>query len=140
MKRKKRIERIENNLNEISIHDSNIASAMIKYDKYIEAERNYKLALHADNVALYKDKKIRKKLIKKGSEYCYPQEALEMVKEISNREHFDASSISEGEILKLQQLELFIENREHINDGYVEKNIVNKLLLDGGIGGGENVT
>ncbi len=113
---------------------------MIKYDKYIEAERNYKLALHADNVALYKDKKIRKKLIKKGSEYCYPQEALEMVKEISNREHFDASSISEGEILKLQQLELFIENREHINDGYVEKNIVNKLLLDGGIGGGENVT
>ncbi len=67
-------------------------------------------------------------------------EALEMVKEISNREHFDASSISEGEILKLQQLELFIENREHINDGYVEKNIVNKLLLDGGIGGGENVT
>ena len=140
MKRKKRIERIENNLNEISIHDSNIASAMIKYDKYIEAERNYKLALHADNVALYKDKKIRKKLIKKGSEYCYPQEALEMVKEISNREHFEASSISEGEILKLQQLELFIENREHINDGYVEKNIVNKLLLDGGIGGGENVT
>ena len=140
MKRKKRIERIENNLNEISIHDSNIASAMIKYDKYIEAERNYKLALHADNVALYKDKKIRKKLIKKGSEYCYPQEALEMVKEISNREHFDASSISEGEILKLQQLELFIENREHINDGYVEKNIVNKLLLDGGIGGGENGT
>ena len=112
MKRKKRIERIENNLNEISIHDSNIASAMIKYDKYIEAERNYKLALHADNVALYKDKKIRKKLIKKGSEYCYPQEALEMVKEISNREHFDASSISEGEILKLQQLELFIENRD----------------------------
>ncbi len=53
-------------MNEISIHDSNIASAMIKYDKYIEAEkRNYKLALHADNVALYKDKKIRKKLIKR---------------------------------------------------------------------------
>lgn len=138
LKRKDRLRRIKENLNQISDHNSNIAKAKIKYENYIEEEKKHQLALHADNVSLYKSKKVQKNLIKKGSKYSYPQEELDEIRKISNRVQFDAKSITQEEILKFQELDLFISDNEQIQAQYDERNILNKLLLDDETGGKNN--
>lgn len=138
MKEKNRIDQFRSNNNKVNEHNTKIANAKIKYDDFIKSEEYEKLALHANNIEIYKNKHLREKLIKKGNKYCYPHEELKAIKEISNRDPFDTSSISEEEILKIHELDIFICNVEHIQDENIKPNIALSLLINDESGGDNN--
>lgn len=132
MKDQKRIDRFKFNNNQISQHNANIAKAEIQYNEFVKHEESQKLARHADNIELYKKKHFRKKLIEKGDRYNYPHELLEEIRKISNRDPFDAGSISEEEILKFNELDAFVYNVECVKDENIKPNIALSLLINDG--------
>lgn len=133
--KKERVEQIQSNNEQIQECDANIAKAEMEYNRILKEERRKQLAIHAANVCMYSKKSYREKIIKKGKKYCYPDAELAKLKSISNRDIFDADSISRDDIIKFQELDFFVLDHENNAQQYERKDFSTRMILadeDGG--------
>lgn len=126
-----RINRIKNNKQKEQDADIRITKAKIDYESIIKKEQNNKLVLHTDNVNLYSSKRLRRNLIKRAKKQGYPPEELSAVQKISDRDPFNVNTVSESDIQRFLNMDIFIQDKKQLENNYHQRNFFEKLVFGG---------